>query len=267
LHTHTHTHTRARAHTRTHTHTHARARTHTHTGLEKFNDTVTSLWLDMNATIANAADGSSAIEGCGAPAAGAYTNKLVFVARGNCTYFDKLFYAVQGGARAVVVYDTPTAGTSEMNSNFVLPSSPSAPSVSAQQAVQDTPIYGITLRTWAVINPNFATAAAGDDFLGAASPGPKFFTLKCAAALDLSNKTSAENQWTQLASTGVFDTYVITPTVHTLTRSLARSLTNPLTQLKTPSPGTQHASITDTDLVNVLADVCTYRDGRGCDRR
>jgi ABC-type multidrug transport system ATPase subunit len=175
--------------------------------MEQFNESDTSLWQDMNATIANAADGSTAIQGCGEPLANAYTGKLVFVERGNCTFFDKLHNAALGGARAVVVFDTASASSTALNSNFRLPTGAIAPPVAEQQAVQGVPIFGVSFRTWSIIHPSVATAAAGESFSGASSPGPRYFTLKCAAALDLSDNTAVSNQWTQLASTSVFDSY------------------------------------------------------------
>lgn len=176
-------------------------------GLEAFNESDTTLWQDMNASIANAADGSTAIQGCGPPASSStYAGKLVFVERGNCSFFAKLYNAVQGGARAVVVFDT-TASASALNSNFRLDTGSNAPSITEQQAVQNVPIFGVTFRTWSIIHPSVATATAGESFDGASSPGPRYFTLRCAAAIDLTNNTAVSDQWTQLSSTSVFDSY------------------------------------------------------------
>ncbi|KAJ1899139.1 hypothetical protein LPJ66_002304 [Kickxella alabastrina] len=61
--------------------------------------------FDTPADVVAPKDGAGTVEGC-APYAEKYTNKILLIKRGNCTFVDKAAYAQAAGAVGVMVYNT-----------------------------------------------------------------------------------------------------------------------------------------------------------------
>ncbi|KAI7825577.1 peptidase S8/S53 domain-containing protein, partial [Kickxella alabastrina] len=61
--------------------------------------------FDTPAGVVAPKDGAGTVEGC-APYAEKYTNKILLIKRGNCTFVDKAAYAQAAGAVGVMVYNT-----------------------------------------------------------------------------------------------------------------------------------------------------------------